>query len=81
MENVDLENWWASLPVSEKERIARKGLKKADPNADEAQALYPACTVWWNALDEGRKVFIYRHCVQVHGDELREWKEQNPYGD
>ena len=33
MENVDLEVWWSSLPVSEKERIARKGLAKAgDPD-------------------------------------------------
>ena len=81
MENVDLEIWWSSLPVSEKERIALKGLKKADPEADEAQAYYPACTVWWNALEQERKEFIYKHCVLAHGDELREWKEQNPYGD
>ena len=25
----DLDNWWASLPVHEKERIARKALTKA----------------------------------------------------
>lgn len=80
MENVDLEIWWSSLPVSEKERIALKGIRKAgDP--DESKAQYPACTAWWNTLAEERKEFIYKHCVLAHGDELREWKEQNPYGD
>ena len=98
MENVDLEIWWSSLPVSEKERIARKGLSKAgDP--DESKACYPACTVWKQVEIEDallasettellmgsevppRKEFIYKHCVLAHRDELREWKEQNPYGD
>ncbi len=79
MENVDLEIWWSSLPVAEKERIARKGITKA--GGDIAQAQYPTCTVWWNGLEEERKSFIYKHCVVAHGDELREWKEQNPYGD
>ena len=80
MENVDLGIWWASLPVTEKERIALKGLRKTgDP--DESKAQYPACTAWWNTLDAERQDFIYKHCVVAHGDELREWKEQNPYGD
>ena len=81
MENVDLEIWWSSLPVTEKERIALRGLKKTDPKADESLAHYPACTAWWNALEKDRKDFIYNHCVVAHGDELREWKDQNPYGD
>ena len=59
MENVDLEIWWSSLPVSEKERIARKGLSK-DGDPDESKACYPACTVWWNALEQERKEFIYK---------------------
>ena len=80
MENVDLEIWWSSLPVTEKERIALKGLRKSgDP--DESKAQYPACTAWWNGLAAERQEFIYKHCVVAHGDELREWKEQNPYGD
>ena len=63
MENVDLEIWWSSLPVSEKERIARKGLSKAgDP--DESKACYPACTVWWNSLEEEHKAFIYKAYIR-----------------
>lgn len=80
MENVDLEIWWSSLPISEKERIALKGIRKAG-GTDESQAQYPACTVWWNALEEERKLFIYKHCVASHGDEMKEWREENPYGD
>ena len=80
MENVDLEIWWSSLPISEKERIALKGLRKAGEK-DETKARYPSCTVWWTGLEAARKAFIYEHCVKAHGDELREWQEQNPYGD
>ena len=71
MENVDLEIWWSSLPVSEKERIARKGLSKAgDP--DESKACYPACTVWWNALEQERKEFIYKHArLGIAGNVMR----------
>ena len=83
MEKVDLELWWASLPVKEKERIARKGLIKASPNGqvDDALFFYPACTRWWEAQEESRKQFIYDHCSAAHGDVLREWDEANPYGD
>ena len=71
--NVDLEIWWSSLPISEKERIARKG-QAQDP-------VYPACTCWWQNLGEDKKKKIYTHCVARQGDELKEWKEGNPYGD
>ena len=75
MTERDLQVWWSSLPISEKERIARKG------SGDESQALYPACTAWWNKLEPERQLIIYTHCVASHGDELKEWKEGNPYGD
>lgn len=83
MENRELEIWWSSLPVKEKERIACKGQSKhsADGTAKEEDYRYPACTRWWGTLDAERKESIYRHCVACHGDELREWKHGNPYGD
>lgn len=81
MENKELmELWWSSLPIAEKERIALKGLQKAgDP--DQSKATYPACTTWWNSLAEATKTSIYSHCVAAHGDELKEWREEKPYGD
>lgn len=71
--NVDLGIWWSSLPISEKERIAKKG--------SGSEILYPACTAWWQGLEDKTKQKIYAHCVARHGDELKEWKEGNPYGD
>lgn len=83
MTNEELNIWWSSLPIAEKERIARKGQGKESPDGtvDETSVLYPACTRWWEGLEAGRKEFIHDHCVARHGDELKEWKEQNPYGD
>ena len=74
MEKQDnLELWWASLPVSEKERIATK--------ASGQPVTYPGCTAWWNALEQKVKEKIHEHCVARHGDILREWDSANPYGD
>ena len=80
MSNTDLEIWWASLPVKEKERIARKGLMKAGVT-DETLSFYPACTRWWESLDVERKNSIKTHCEASHGDIVREWDDANPYGD
>lgn len=76
----EIEIWWTSLPISEKERIARKAQSKSG-KVDDADVIYPACTRWWNGLDESHKLKIYNHCVSKHGDELREWDNANPYGD
>ena len=75
MHDDELAIWWTSLSIAQKERIARKG------SGYESQALYPACTAWWNKLEPERQLKIYTHCVASHGDELKEWKEGNPYGD
>ena len=80
MSNTDLETWWASLPVKEKERIARKGLMKAGVT-DANLSYYPACTRWWESLDVERKNSIKTHCEASHGDIVREWDDANPYGD
>ena len=83
MRNDNLELWWASLTIAQKERIARKGLAKASPKkeVDEELVRYPACSRWWNTLDEERKRAIHDHCVDRHGLLLPEWDNANPYGD
>ena len=83
MTNEELNIWWSSLPIAEKERIARKGLSKQSPDGsvDEQAAIYPGCTRWWDSLEVERKESIHAHCVARHGDALKEWREQNPYGD
>lgn len=85
MDKREIEIWWSSLPIVEKERIARKGLAKQlgkeEEEVKDDDVRYPACTRWWEALEWERREWIYGHCVAHHGDELKEWKEGNPYGD
>lgn len=77
---ADLEIWWASLPVKEKERIALKGLQKAGVK-DPSKSYYPACSAWWVSLPHERREAIKAHCEAAHGDIVREWDDANPYGD
>ena len=83
MHNDNLEIWWASLTIAQKERIARKGLTKASPDGkvDETQVRYPACTRWWNALEVSVQQKIHDHCVDHHGYLLADWNDADPYGD
>lgn len=83
MRNSELEIWWSSLTIAQKERIARKGAKKASPdgNIDEAQVRYPACTAWWNSLPDDMKLKIHDHCTDRHGYILSDWNDATPYGD
>ena len=83
MHNDNLEIWWASLTIAQKERIARKGLTKASPDGkvDDELVRYPACTRWWNSLDEKTQQKVHDHCVDRHGYLLKEWNDADPYGD
>lgn len=83
MHDEELEIWWTSLSIAQKERIARKGQSKASPDGkvDESLVTYPACTRWWNSLPAPQKQSIHDHCVDRHGYFLKEWDNANPYGD
>ena len=83
MQNDELEIWWSSLSIAQKERIAFKGQSKASPEKEVDMDLvrYPACTRWWNSLPTSQKLFIHNHCVDRHGYLLKEWDEAQPYGD
>ena len=82
MKHDDLNLWWTSLSVAQKERVAKKGIKKyTGKEAAEAEYQYPACSAWWNALPEEQKTWIHDHCEHKHGYVLKEWDEANPYGD
>ena len=83
MRNDNLDIWWASLTIAQKERIARKGLTKASPDGkvDEALVRYPACSRWWNTLEEAVKQKVHDHCVDHHGYLLQDWNDADPYGD
>jgi len=79
----NLEIWWSSLAIAQKERIARKAQKKASPDGkvDEELVRYPACTRWWNAQTPETKSWVHDHCVDKHGYLVHEWNEADPYGD
>ena len=81
MHERELEMWWSSLPISQKERLARKGQKRPGKEVNEDMVRYPACTVWWISLDTERQLKIHDHCVDKHGYLLPEWNDADPYGD
>ena len=83
MHAQELEIWWSSLSVAQKERIARKALTKESPDGkvDESLVQYPACTRWWLGLGQDRKMKIHDHCIDRHGYLLNEWNDADPYGD
>lgn len=56
---AELDNWWSSLRVSEKERIA--GKIAGEPVS------YPECTRVWNGLSPEKKQHIRDHCMDRHG--------------
>jgi len=82
MSAQELEIWWASLTIAQKERVACKGLTKASPDktVDPSEYRYPACSRWWNGLDEEKKETIHDHCTRHHGYLVSEWNEADPYG-
>jgi len=70
---ANLDTWWASLTIAQKERIAAK--------ANHKPVHYPECTDWWVAQSKALQEKIHDHCVDSHGYLLKEWMEGDPYGD
>ena len=60
MTQVDLNLWWSSLSVSQKEGIATRIVQKNNPVA--GKILYPACTEIWMQLSNEVKEQIYDTC-------------------
>lgn len=67
------DDWWSSLKVTEKERIASKIAKRP--------VNYPECTTIWAELPEDRKTTVFEHCTDKHGLILKDWFDGTPYGD
>lgn len=63
--NYSMNEWWASLTVLEKERIATKVAGR--------KVLYPECTVLWNSLDANVQQRIHDHCTDAHGLVMKDW--------
>jgi len=69
----DLDEWWQSLSVNQKIRIASKVL--------EQDITYPKCSEVWNNLSIDKKKKIHEHCTDKHGYLLQEWSEGNMYSE
>ena len=54
MDERELETWWASLTVSQKERIAGKIMSKQTEGVVTV-CNYPECTAVWNNLPLERR--------------------------
>lgn len=70
MKNLELDSWFCSLSVKQKEHIACKVLVKQ--GKDPKGGLYPNCVDVWNALDESIKDDIHSHCTDKHGMWIQE---------
>lgn len=62
MNATQLNGWWASLTIGQKEQIATKGwsIDHDEPIPYGQTPLpYPKCTSWWNLQSDERKQKIY----------------------
>lgn len=71
--NIELNNWWSSLTIVQKERVAGKIASKR--NSQPTEITYPECTRLWLSLDVEEKKTIHDHCVDAHGYLLPEFSE------
>lgn len=70
------DEWWSSITIAQKERIATKAKSKSQPAGTPiTPVIYPECSAWWNTLDEEHKTWIHDHCMDKHGYLLPEWQE------
>lgn len=74
--NDELNIWWSSLTIAQKERIA---CKIADRQVVEWNdtITYPACTRLWACLTTEQQQKIHDHCTDAHGYLLNDWSEGN----
>ena len=74
--NNEMNKWWSSLTIAQKERIA---CKIADHHVVEWNdtITYPACTRLWTCLPPEIQQKIHDHCTDSHGYLLKEWREGN----
>lgn len=70
MTDKQLDNWFCSLSVKQKEHIACKILAKQ--GKDPKEGLYPNSYNIWKELDEERKNGIHDHCTDSHGMWIQE---------
>lgn len=76
MAQKELDFWWSTLTVREKERIATKIARVKNPEAPVQN--YPGCTDVWQNCPEEIKQKIHDHCNDIHGLVIEDWNEGSP---
>lgn len=66
----ELDLWFCSLTIKQKEHISCKVLLKE--GKDPKEGLYPNCTEIWKSLDEETKQKIHDHCTDEHNMWIQE---------
>jgi len=74
MNHKQLDDWWSSLKIEEKERIATK-YQSVKIGKTHPTIKYPNCTKLWGLLRLDEKEYIHNHCVQSHGLVTPDFKE------
>lgn len=69
------DEWWASLTIAQKERVAGRIVANEQTESPRPSVVYPACTAIWMALPDERKEWIYDHCTNAHGLVIDDWTE------
>lgn len=70
MTQKELDSWFVSLAVKQKEHIACKVLLKQ--GKDPKGGVYPNCWGVWEELSEDIKNQIHSHCTDKHGMWIQE---------
>lgn len=72
----ELDKWFTSLTIPQKERIATK-IHRSVSDGNDCVICYPECTDVWNNLPVEKKQSIHDHCTDAHGYLLPQWREGN----
>ena len=72
----ELDFWWSTLTVKEKERIATKIARIGNPDAPVQN--YPHCTEVWQSAPDDVRQRVHDHCNDDHGLVIGEWSEGKP---
>lgn len=70
MTKTQLDDWYCSLSIKQKEHIACKVLLKQ--GLDPKNGLYPNCISVWTQLDLETQNWIHDHCTDRHGMWIQE---------
>lgn len=64
---TNMNEWWASLTVAQKERIASKAYSLNNPDKPAMTVRYPACSNWWISISKEEQQAIHDRSTDTLG--------------